>query len=397
MPRHNRPTLGPRRHYRFPWRSGNQIELLVDGNRYFPAMLAAIDTARRYVLLEIYLCDAGRIATLFVEAFLRAAGRGVAVHLLLDDYGSSALLRQYRSRLEQAGVEVIAYNPMRWFHLRHNLLRDHRKLLLVDGQVAFIGGTGITDAFDPQTTPHHFWRENMARIEGPCVADWQTGFTSVWNAWSPAPLPIATPPPKGFSGGSHGRVVLGDRSHRADLKRSILSHVRRARRRVWIATAYFIPSWKLRRALRRAAGQGIDVRLLVPGREVDVPGVRHASRRYYGKLLRQGVRIFEYQPRFLHEKLVVCDGWVSLGSSNLDRWNLTWNLDANQEVDDPRFLAKVEATFLADLAEAREYTYAEWQIRPLGRRLAEWFWGGIDLALARLGQVPQEGEGQEPR
>ena len=176
---------------------------------------------------------------------------------------------------------------------------------------------------------------------------------------------------------SSGRVTLNAPVHK-ELKRSLLKHIRAAERRVWIATAYFIPSRRLRRTLRRQARQGVDVRLLLPGPITDHPGVRYASQRYYAPLLRDGVRIFEYLPRFNHTKLAVCDDWVSIGSSNFDRWNLRRNLEANQEVEDRALADQAVALLLADLDEAREMGPAErWRRRPLYLRLREWFWSAV--------------------
>ena len=154
--------------------------------------------------------------------------------------------------------------------------------------------------------------------------------------------------------------------------------------RVWIATAYFIPPWKIRRALKKAVRRGVDVRLLLPGPVTDHPAVRHAGRRYYQRLLRHGVRIFEYQPRFLHQKVIVCDDWVSLGSANLDRWNLRWNLEANQEVSDAGFARATCAMLANDFNDAVECRYETWRRRPWRARLPEWLWGMVDRLLERL-------------
>jgi phosphatidylserine/phosphatidylglycerophosphate/cardiolipin synthase-like enzyme len=166
----------------------------------------------------------------------------------------------------------------------------------------------------------------------------------------------------------------------------LLNHIRSAERTVWLATAYFIPAWRIRRALRNAARRGVDVRLLLPGPHTDHPAIRHAGRRFYGRLLANGVRIFEYQPRFLHSKVFLCDHWVSIGSSNLDRWNLRWNLEANQEIDDSAFAGQVRAMFEADFRESIECRYAQWRKRPWSARARERLWGRVDLWLHRLGR-----------
>ena len=171
-----------------------------------------------------------------------------------------------------------------------------------------------------------------------------------------------------------------------EIKRSLYNRVRRAERRVWVQIAYFVPSRKVRRALRQAAGRGVDVRLLLPGPYTDHPAIRHAGRRFYAGLLRAGVRIFESQPRFLHAKTMLCDNWVSIGSSNLDRWNLRWNLEANQEVDNILFAQATGAMFEEDFLNSIECRYEDWRRRPWYARLREHLWGRVDMWLENLGR-----------
>jgi phosphatidylserine/phosphatidylglycerophosphate/cardiolipin synthase-like enzyme len=375
----------PLRKYLFPWRHGNRLELLVDGQRFFPCMLEAIDGARRHVLLEIYLVESGAVATRFIDALTRAAARGAAVKLLLDDFGARGLSRADRERLVRGGVELVFYNPLHFRKHLRNMFRDHRKLMVVDGELAFVGGTGITDDFDMPGHPEKSWRETAVRVQGPVVADWQALFLRAWNrsATQPLALPRAAPP---RLEGVRGRVTVSSALARQEIKRSLYSRARRARQRLWIATAYFVPSRKLRRVLEQADRRGVDVRLLLPGAHTDHPGVRHAGRRFYDDLLQAGVRIFEYQPRFLHAKTVLCDDWVSIGSSNLDRWNLRWNLEANQEVEDAGFARAVQSMFEEDFRHSAECRYEDWRRRPWYARWRERWWGRVDMWLESLGR-----------
>ncbi len=371
--------------YLFSWRDGNRFELLVDGRKFFPAMLEAIEQAHRSVLLENYLFESGAVATRFIDALIRAAARGVTVKLMLDDFGARGLGHRDRTRLADSGVETRFYNPVHFRKFLLNMFRDHRKLLIVDGATAFVGGAGITDDFDPPRNPGAAWRETALCIRGPVLADWQELFLRFWNRHAPVPLKLPAPAlPAG--GGMRGRVVVTAPLIRQDIKRSVYIRVRHAQTRAWIATAYFVPSRKFRRSLKLAARRGVDVRLLLPGPHTDHPAVRHAGRRFYTGLLRAGVRIFEYQPRFLHAKTILCDGWMSLGSSNLDRWNLRWNLEANQEVDDAAFAEAVRAMFEADFGDSVECGYDVWRRRPWHLRLREHFWGRVDMWLESLGR-----------
>ena len=336
----------PSPQYKFPWRTGNRFEPLVDSTEFFPRMLAAIDAAENYILLEMYLVESGIVANRFIEALVQAAGRGVAVYLLLDDFGALGLKWRDRERLAHPNITLVFYNPLPSYSLLHNLYRiiwqhatvglyrDHRKLLLVDGNIAFTGGTGITDAVDSPAAPSRRWRETMITIRGPALVDWQQLFIESWNLYAPEllTLPGITAIPQ--KNGQTGRVTVNEARRRMGIQRSLHKHLKYAHQRIWFATAYFIPSWTLRRKLKQAAKRGVDVRLLVPGPITDHPGARYASHRYYGRLLKGGLRIFEYRPRFFHAKTVLCDDWASIGSCNFDRWNLQWNLEANQEISD---------------------------------------------------------------
>ncbi|MFH7319313.1 phosphatidylserine/phosphatidylglycerophosphate/cardiolipin synthase family protein [Desulfurivibrio sp. D14AmB] len=386
-------TPFPIHRQRFPWRGGNHFQLLVDGENFFPAMLASIRGARHYVLLEMYLFESGTIAGEFIAALTASATRGVGVYLLVDDFGAQKLNQADRRSLLAAGVHLTFYNPLRYGKLRRNLWRDHRKLMVVDNQVAYTGGAGITDEFAPgHPLP---WHDLMLAVRGPCVGDWHTAFAQLWNhtrGGKVTPLPlkpaVSLPRPDQELGAGHagkGRVTLNN-PVRMEIKRSLLKQLRTAERRIWIASAYFIPSWKIRRRLYQAARRGCDVRLLLPGPHTDHPSVRHAGRRYYHKLLAAGVRIFEYQPRFLHAKLLLCDNWASIGSSNIDRWNFRWNLEANQETADRGLNDQLVALFERNFAQSQEVFSGQWRHRPWYRHLQERFWGRIELWLERFSQ-----------
>jgi cardiolipin synthase A/B len=368
----------------WPWRTGNAFRLLDGGGAFFPPMLAAIDAARESVLLEMYLVHSGVITTRFIVALSEAVRRGARVCVLFDGFGSLGLSRADRRRLLEAGVELRFFNPLRLQKRLGNLLRDHRKLLVTDGHTAFVGGAGLTDEFAPggRRGP---WREVMVKIEGPVVADWQRAFARNWRRWGPelalpAPLP---PPPVSLADGAIGRLSLSEARQRSVLANGVIRRIDSAVRRTWIMSAYFVPSRRFRKALRRAARRGVDVRLLLPGARTDHPWVRQAARRFYGKLLRSGVQIFEYQPHMLHAKVILCDDWVSVGSSNLDRWSLRWNLEANQEVADARFASTVVAVFERDCGESRAISRRYWRHRAWLDRLRENIAGALDRQLDR--------------
>jgi phosphatidylserine/phosphatidylglycerophosphate/cardiolipin synthase-like enzyme len=373
--------------YQYSWRPGNHFELLIDGHAYFPRMLEAMALARSHIWLEIYLFESGAIAERFIEALIEAARRRVSVKVLADDFGAAKLLPADRKRLVQAGVELAFYNPLRLRKALGNMFRDHRKLLIVDGRVAFVSGTGLTDEFDDPRRPERSWRETAVRASGPVLADWQALFARVWMRHTGLALSVPGAVPEPDADGVRGRVAVSSALKVQDIRRSLYNRTRAASKRVWMTTAYFVPSRRLLHALKLAAARGVDVRLLLPGPYTDHPAVRHAGRRFYAGLLKSGVRVFEYQPRFLHAKSVLCDHWVSVGSSNFDRWNLRWNLEANQEVDDARFADEVAAMFERDLAVSAEIELVAWRRRGLRARLREHLWGRVDMLLESLGRV----------
>ncbi|MEN0107218.1 MAG: phosphatidylserine/phosphatidylglycerophosphate/cardiolipin synthase family protein [Pseudomonas sp.] len=375
----------------YPWRTDNGFELLVDGPQFFPRMFEHINRAQRQVELELYLVESGACVDLMVQVLCAAAERGVQVRCLFDAFGSSAFSAVDRERLVQAGIELRFYNPIKIWRWQRNLYRDHRKLLLVDGEVAFVGGTGVTDAFWTPGEASSAWHEVMVQIRGPLVQDWQDLFEQQWlanpqnRAWLPfKPGPRQRIPQRPMGGAGLGRVAYANAMQHRDIVQSLVRALNSAQRRIWLATPYFLPSWKVRRALRKAAQRGVDVQLLLTGRQTDNPPVRFAGQRYYPRLLRAGVKIFEYQPCFLHLKMVLVDDWTSIGSCNFDHWNLRFNLEANLEAVEPPLTAAVVQSFTNDFAQSKQITLELWKTRPLWKRAQQRLWGWMDRLVVNL-------------
>lgn len=375
----------------FPWRDANQFELLIDGPQFFARMIAAMADAQAHIDLELYLVESGACAEAIVVALEQAAVRDVRVRCLFDGYGSLAFTSGLRRRLIDAGVELRFYNAISWRKGLNNLYRDHRKLLLVDQRLAVVGGTGVTDEFWQPGTNSCDWHEVMVEIQGPLVLDWQMLFDRQWRAnisrkaWKPAThfgLPHLPRVPA--SGTGMGRVAYADAHQHRDILKSLVRAINSAKQRIWLATPYFLPTWQVRRSLRRAANRGVDVRLLLTGPRTDHPSVRYAGHRYYPRLLKAGVKIFEYQPCFLHLKMVLIDDWVSIGSCNFDHWNLHFNLEANLEALDPALTRAVAASFVTDFAQSQAVSLQAWQSRPLWRRVKQRVWGWVDRLVVNL-------------
>lgn len=369
----------------YPLRDGNQLELLINGDAFVPRMLMAIDAAQEFIYLEMYLFESGKMATQFINALTRAAQRGVRVCILLDDFGARGLLEEDREQLRCDGIEMKFYNPVRWRPLsrwKKNIVRDHRKFLLVDNNVGFTGGAGITDAFI-ERIDSPAWRESMLSIRGPVLADCRVLFEKLWRTLggevfnepgrSQAPvageLPVRLVASKGFSGQA--------------IHRNVMQAIRRAQKRLWLSTPYFIPSRRLRRALLRASRRGVDVRLLLPGQS-DHPVVSLASQWRYTGLLKAGVQIYEYQSRILHSKILLCDDWVSMGSSNFDRFTMRWNLEANLIIPSSEFSDRVQVQFEEDFTHSKALSLTNWHRRTLWLRLRQQFWAKISNFLDRL-------------
>ncbi|WP_106477497.1 phospholipase D-like domain-containing protein [Phytohalomonas tamaricis] len=381
------------------WREGNRFVLLPEGQRYLPVLFEAIDQANHSILLELYAFDEGELAERFITALTRAAERGVIVLLLLDGAGAWGMSSQSQQRLLNAGVALRYFNPLTakrllsvkrltsLKRLRTSISRDHRKILIIDGQVAFTGGFGAMDYF------LNGWFEVAVRIEGPCVNDWIALFHSVWasrlsqGSGDPALMQRVINHMRDTAVESHmnGRVIWGGGYRYQAIRRSLHHRINTAQRRVWLCTPYFAPTLSLRRLLVRAARRGVDVRLLLPSDvHHDHPTVRYAGQRFYARLLRGGVRIYEYQPDFIHAKFAICDDWSTVGSCNFDHWSLQWNLEANQEVENAEFSHELAMIFERNFAKSYEISSLVWEQRPYWQRIREWCFGTLDALITRL-------------
>lgn len=378
-----------------PWRTGNHVELLADGDQFYPRMLTAIEEARETVDMEMYLFESGKTATRFINRLGAAITRGVRVRLLLDYFGSYRLSQQDVLKIRELGIELRFFNRFHRHKWLRNLSRDHRKIILADRRIAFVGGAGITDEFSPRVSGPKAWRELMVEIDGPIVTDWQIMFERVWanhdavhsEALRERILSFRQPlynahhmnreVPQARVNATRGlgnKPIIG----------ALLAEMKKAESLIWISTAYFYPSGKVLKALRKAAQRGVDVRIMLPGPYTDHPSVRFAGRAWYSTLLNDNVRIYEYQPRMLHMKLALVDDWCSVGSCNFDRWNLRWNLEANMEIIDGEFTRNVEAMLVNDFAQSIEYTLNLWKQRPWNEKVREYFWKYVGLILNRL-------------
>ena len=354
---------------------GNACQLLRDGVEAYPAMLAAIRGARRSIHLETYMFITDAVGEVFGEALAEAAERGVHVKVLYDALGSWTSRRGFFEALRARGVDIRPFKPFSSLGrgLRHLLRRDHRKILVVDGEVAFIGGVNISAHWAPEGQGRA-WRDDVLRVEGPAVyelerrfvATWRMAFQDRFRSWREARRRRRQAALQ-----KRGEVSLAVLSSRRSIHRAYLHAISRARRSVLVAAAYFIPDRKLVAALREAAQRGVEVSLLLNARS-DHPWLVHATRAFYEKLLTAGVRIFEWERCVLHAKTAVVDGvWGTIGSFNLERLSLLFNHEVNAVFADPRLGRLLEESFRADCQSCREVDLERFRRRPLWRKLFE--------------------------
>jgi cardiolipin synthase A/B len=352
---------------------GNRAEILNNGDQIFSAMTAAIRDAKVTVNLESYIFKDDRAGKIIADALMEAARRGVEVRVLVDGTGSK-FSGPLLARMRQTGVKAFKYRPIRPWSLLKIARRTHRKILVVDGTVSFTGGFCIADQWLGDARNPKEWRDMMVQATGPVSAQMQAIFSEDWTFTTGEILAgekfYPRLEPAGEILAQAIKVSHGDSSSLAAMLHYVT--IQSARRSIHIQNAYFVPTRQVRQALIEAARRGVDVRIMVPGRHIDEPLVRMASRRHYGELLTGGVRIFEYNRTMMHQKDAVIDGIFSvIGSINFDARSLHENAEESLAFYDREFGARLEAVFAADEKYCREITYERWKRRSLEQRLAE--------------------------
>jgi len=333
---------------------GNRVTLLFDGPEVYPAMLARIAAARKWIHLDNYIIRSDATGLRFAEALIERARAGLAVRVQTDWLGSLTTRRAFWRRLRAAGVSVRTFNPPGLIRLRRNLIRDHRKLLVVDGETAVTGGLCLGNEWSgAPAAGRQPWRDTGVEIDGPAAAALDRAFAAGWRLTGPplddAELSAEAP----ARGESALRVIAGEPGGvRASRATELL--LAGAAERIWITDAYFVAPRGIYQGLLDAAREGIDVRILAPGTS-DLPRVQRLSRVDYFDLLRAGVRIFEWRGPMLHAKTIVVDGrWIRVGSSNLNFSSLLANYEIDILADDARLAQAMEARFRRDIDRSVE-------------------------------------------
>ena len=354
---------------------GNRVDILLNGEEIFPAMLEAIRGARRTITYAQYYYEDGPVARDLAAALAERCLAGVGVNVLLDGFGALNIPAEYVETMRRAGCHVAFFRPLEVFGLHRANYRNHRRILVVDGRVGFTGGSGVSRRWMGNGRTANHWRDTDVRVSGPIVEYLQGAFAENWleatgivlggEAYFPRPLA-----PEGTV---HAQVVRSSPAGGSfAMYTTFLLAVSSARRSIYVTNPYFVPDRRLAQAFIDAVRRGVRVVVLVPG-VIDHNLVRQASRGNFGRLLRAGVEIYEYKAALLHAKTMVIDGvWSTVGSANLDSRSFTLNDELNLVVYDAGVARRLEEVFHEDLRYAERVDYARWRRRAFTSRILEW-------------------------
>src|SRR5262245_31757711 len=335
-------------------------------------MLEEIRCARETINMECYIFKKGEIGDAFIDALCERAKAGVRVTLVMDAIGSFGAFRRSAAPLLAAGARVAAYQRFTWYRLGRLNNRTHRELLVVDGRIAFAGGAGVADWWAKPMHGKPRWRDMMAQIEGPVVADIAGVLAENWVECCGEILTAPeTYKPRHTAGSVRAFAIKSSPSDRSTVSRVLFQTlIEGSNAKVRVSTPYFLPDEAFREALMRTCGRGVDMMVIVPGSHTDQRWVRLASRRMYGQMLKAGMRIFEYERGMTHVKaLIVDDMWAIIGTTNLDNRSFEHNDEVNVAFRDESVSSRLMQDFEGDLAHCREITLAAWQRRPTWEKL----------------------------
>jgi cardiolipin synthase len=358
-----------------PFLEGNRLEILNNGDSFYPAMLKAIAAAELSITIEAYIYWAGDIGRKFAHALAAKAQAGVSVKILLDAIGSATIGDEILEILEKGKCQLAWYNPVRPYSIGRLNHRTHRKSLIVDGRIGFTGGAGIADQWMGNAEDDKHWRDIQVRIEGPAVLPLQTGFA---HNWVQATYELVTGPmffpPLGSDPGSVAlqTVMSSPETGASTVRTFYYLSITSAEKSLYIANPYFVPDQGGIEILVDAKRRGVDVRIMVAGIHNDAWLARQNSVRLYGPLLEAGIQILEYNHTMLHQKTMVVDGvWGTVGTTNFDSRSLAQNEENNVGFHDRALAAKLEEVFMADLQHCEIVTLEAWRKRGLWAKTEE--------------------------
>ena len=362
---------------------GNKVSLLFDGPQTMDAMIACITGAKDTINLETYIFDQDEMGLKFADLLIKKQGEGVQVNIIYDCVGTAGTPEAFFTRMRQAGIQLCPYHPLNPFvrigHWKLNH-RDHRKILVVDGRIAFTGGANISGTYlygslfhrKPKADKRLGWRDTHLRIEGPAVAALQLLFVENWFSQTQIGLdPKVYFPALAPAGDTLLRVVGSEPGGDFQIYRAYVLAMEEATKSIHLTVAYFVPDSQILRALEKAAQRGVDVELVLTSVN-DSSLVQHASQSFYQELLAAGVHVFQLKSSILHAKTAVIDGvWATVGSTNMDMRSFLYNKEVNVIVMGAPFAKELESAFQEDLRNSQEVTAADWAKRPRMNHLKE--------------------------
>jgi cardiolipin synthase len=350
-----------------PFTTGNECHLLKDGQAIFDALFDAIEHAREYILMEFYIVRSDRVGQRVKSLLKRKLAEGVNVYFLYDDIGSAWLSKGYLRELSRAGASVASFGNGNVRRRRFQMnFRNHRKLLVCDGKVGFVGGINLGDEYLGTDIDQGPWRDTHCLVRGPAVLGLQLAWLEDWN-WASADLPSLDWQPVSTSNGNQEVLILptGPADPFETCTLFFLNCINNARQRIWITSPYFVPDFQVVNALQLAALRGVDVRIIIPEKS-DHPLVRLAAYSYLVQANRAGIGIYQYQPGFMHQKMVLVDDrYAAVSTANLDNRSMRLNFELMALVTGPDFVREVETMLEEDLTSCRKMTALDYQDRSL--------------------------------
>jgi cardiolipin synthase len=361
-----------------PFNDNNRVKLLKSGRATFQTIFDAVESAKNIICVEFYIFSDDYTGKKLAGLLKEKSRQGVKVYLLYDHFGSFYTAKSFWSDLKKAGIKIRISHPFRWSIPRSYIYRNHKKLLIIDGTKAFIGGVNIADEYHGHAgEKEKNWRDTIILLEGSIVSTLFAIFKNSWATWKGKPITCN----EKNSRLSHGVSVIPIFAHsgraRRRIRRLYIHSFNNAKKNIFITTAYFNPGRRIMSALKRAAKRGVTIKLLLPGKS-DVISVHYASRSYYRKLLNAGIHIYNYQGNILHSKTAVFDGcWSIIGSTNLDHQSLRRNDESNVGVMDHGFGRIMTETFQKDIKESIRIKPEVWARRPFHQKILERFFSFV--------------------
>jgi cardiolipin synthase len=357
-----------------PVERGDRYEVLRNGDEAFPAMLAAIQGAQARISFESFIYEDGEVGDRFTDALAAASRRGVSVRVVLDAFGAT-LSRESQQTLSDAGVALVWFNTIRPWTLEETNYRTHRKVLVVDGAVAFTGGMGLADHWQGRAQSREHWRDTQFKVTGPVARALEASFYENWLESGGGSVPALDPEQLPRTGARSVVIWSNPTGGASNVKLLYLLSIASARERIDIQSPYVILDASTRYAIDAARQRGVRIRIVTDGDPTDAKPVKFASRAAYQGLLEKGIEIAEYGPTMMHVKAMIVDGvWSVIGSANLDNRSLELNDEVTVGVADEGLAAELTRDFEADLARSEGLALESWRQRSILQKSREWFW-----------------------